>query len=387
MDVGVMEGLRPWQKTASEERLPQGIIPRILLEHVKNTSPYLFEWRGDLPPHIRTLQKTGEWIQRMGPDLTLDHPDYFELCVSAHWATVATFVPTDVDNQIRFRLWHPAIDLESLSAMTDTVVRSREWPWTQVSARWVKGPKSGFLASGHNGEWFSIAAGAYGCLKKKIPKRAEIILNLIEEEISFEEKLITEFLEVRDGVGLLKATAVAIHNIGDLQRVIDMWEQPEDDPLRKLLASRTEASSLLWKTGELYKKMMAPESHRHFPLRRPKCLRKSSDLLVPLAPFLDDWGRLLAKHPSLTPENIGEIATALIDGWVYLKTAVGYSRALAGIENSLPGGLTELSNLLPSRLAKTLKTGNLRLQISQSQERFEGQWAASALKFWSTLKS
>src|SRR6185436_12482194 len=57
----------------------------------------------------------------------------------------------------------------------------------------------------------------------------------------------------------------------------------------------------LWVAGELYKSTidgssMALENHRHFALRKPKCLRKSPALLIPTGPFFDDWGRRVAEH-------------------------------------------------------------------------------------------
>ena len=40
---------------------------------------------------------------------------------------------------------------------------------------------------------------------------------------------------------------------------------------------------------------MSAEGHRHYPLRPVKALRRSPETLLPLSPFLDDWGAQRAQ--------------------------------------------------------------------------------------------
>ena len=40
---------------------------------------------------------------------------------------------------------------------------------------------------------------------------------------------------------------------------------------------------------------LSAEGHRHYPLRPVKALRRSPATLLPLCPFLDDWGAVAAK--------------------------------------------------------------------------------------------
>src|SRR3954469_3123838 len=85
---------------------PRGIEPALLLKQVRNTAPFIFE--PDFltsssvgTAYIATLRKAAHDFE-VDPSTELTHDQYFELCLSAHHATVGSFVPTDVDNQIRF---------------------------------------------------------------------------------------------------------------------------------------------------------------------------------------------------------------------------------------------------------------------------------------------
>ena len=104
------------------------------------------------------------------------------------------------------------------------------------------------------------------------------------------------------------------------------------------------------------------------------------------APFLYEWGAAIARHPQLAPEDVGEIAEALVDGWEILQkgplsSPVGYARALAGIEEHVSGGLSTLESNLPSRIAKKLKTGTLRTLITVPETRWKQQWERATTRF------
>ena len=49
--------------------------------------------------------------------------DYFALCLACHHATVATFVPTDVDTKIRGMAWRETSDVEVLKPMLQLCAR------------------------------------------------------------------------------------------------------------------------------------------------------------------------------------------------------------------------------------------------------------------------
>lgn len=364
---------------------PRGVSPKILFTHIKNTAPFIFNDNcasNSQTRYLGILKHIDQWLSKF-PETELDHAAYFELCVAAHWATVATFVPTDVDNQIRFKLWHPALPLESLFSMVSLVEEALLWDSTPVSTRWVKSPLTHDLLSGHNGEWFSISVAAYGALRKRHPERAQALAEIILKELDRQLQVFNDFREVRDGIGSLKAATVIAHNAGDFVRVMDMWNFSEEDFLRKEFKLRESYSHLNGAfpiLSNLNKQYMAPENHRNFALRKPKALRTHPSLLLPLGPFLDDWGRAMTQSPHLNEFDLSEITQSLFDGWVYLKTSLGYARALAGMETGIQGGLSQLCKLVPSKMAKQLSSGKLRTITSVSQARFESQWNQFGLK-------
>ena len=376
----------------------RGIVPAILLQHVRNTAAFIFEedFVSRFPPDESRYEHLAI-IQRATTQRPLSHLEYFELCLAAHHVSVGTYVPTDVDSQIRFKLWHPALPTGTLVAMAQTVLRSRAWDCRPMSTRWIASLKDPqLLISGHDGEWLSTAAGAYAALRKRAPEQAAEIAGAIVRELQKEAQLYRERCEAREGIGMLKIATLIAHNLGDLDRVLDLWNVGDEDPLKSAVykaghvaespagsrepGTETRFDGVLWAAGKLNKDCMAIENHRHFALRAARPLRKSSDLLLPIGPFFDDWGALVAAHPGLTPEEKGLVAERLIDGWERLAGPIGYARALAGMLENFPGGFQSLSQYLPAKLSRTLKSGPLRSLCAVPKKRFEEQWAQTALK-------
>lgn len=383
----------------SEFEAPRGISPSQLLEQVRNTVPFLFvrpeALRLDLPDrtYLRTLVATD-------PTDPLSHLDYYRLCLSAHHATVATFVPTDVDNAIRFRLWHPTIPDSTVLGMAELVLQSYPWDCTPVSARGVDPAGLGVqgpVLSGHRGEWLSTAAAAYAALRRRAPRIAAEVADRIAREVRREAEIHRRLKKARDGIGLLKAATIIAHNLGDLDRVIEMWGLPDGDPLKESVfrlghgdrqGGSDSMREALGEAGRLNKLFMAQENHRHFALRGPRCLRRAPDLLIGLGPFLDAWGQKVARHPELSPEEIGAVAEALVHGWDWLRSSapspaqepVGYARALSGLLEGFPGGLSGLRHYVPAKVSRELRGGTLRTRCAIPRRRFEDQWKQMALK-------
>lgn len=362
----------PSSKPPQEAHRPKGIEPQLLLKQVFNTAPFLNSLPFQNNPNRRYL----EIICNVGTEKSWEDfswATYFALCVAAHFSTVATFVPTDVDNHIRQKLWSSDLTDDDFHPMLDTVIDAFSWDTTCVSTRWLR-TQSGRLLEGHKGEWFSIAAAAFGASRNRSVSHAKMLFSLIEKEIENEVLVFEEFCKEKDFLSVLKSAVLIAHNLGDLQRVFEVWGL---SPLiEKLLLHPS-----FEKAGAINRDWMAVENHRHFILRTPRALRKSEDFLLPLGPFFDDWGKTIATDPRLSPEEMGTILEALIQGWSRLEGPVGYSRALVGIEHSFPGGMKELSKLLPSRVAKIWTTGALRQLCSIPQSRFEGQWIKKCQTF------
>lgn len=369
----ITQPLAPTAASDLTKTQPAGISPALLVDQVRNTVPFIFEpsFLAKHPePFLRTITQF---------DLgSIPNPfEYFKLCLSAHHSTVASFVPTDVDNQIRYKLWNDRLSRPYLEEMAELVMQSYHWDSRCVSTRWVTGPKTGEVLAGHSGEWFSTAAAAYSAFRNKKPELAQKIADLILFEVDKESRIYTQLKQAKDGVGALKAATLIAHNLGDLDRVLDQWNVPDEDELKKSVYKLGHnGNSPLAEAGEQNKKYMAAENHRHFCLRPLKMLRRSSSLLLPIGPFFDDWGKAVCQYPGICPDEKGEVVVALVQGWQKLDTSVGYARALCGLLSAFPGGFAKLERTIPAKTARLLKEGQLRILLSVDQRRFEAQWSS-----------
>ncbi|HXT00288.1 MAG TPA: hypothetical protein VN915_06410 [Elusimicrobiota bacterium] len=351
------------------------ISPANLLGQVKTTAPFLFD--GEAPAldgprgYLRRLRDYG--------GASLSPSDYYAFCLSAHWATAGTFVPTDVDNAIRWKLWQD-VSPNLAAAQAEIVLDALGWDYTPVTTRVARGP-AGELLSTHEGTWFSVAVGAYAACRAKRPELAARVLAAMSAEAERERAVFAAIAEQGDGVAILKASALIAHNFGDLDRVADQWELPrETDPLMKAFYDAAKPGSplyggLLGWAGALNAKFLSADNHRHYPLRAPRGLRRAPELLIPVGPFFDDWGRAVARHPALSREDVAEVVRALLDGWARLHGPVGYARALAGILEVFPGGRQALGRLLPGSDRRLLEAGPVKAAMDVPQARFEAQWA------------
>lgn len=348
------------------------IAPALLIEQVRAAAPFLFdgpEPEGSARRYLRVLRASrGE---------RLDAVPYYELCLCAHWATAGSFVPTDVDNGIRWKHWQKAPP-ERVEAQARLVLESLGWDYGPVTGRRI-GAGADRLST-HEGTWFSVAVGAYAAARGPLPRLADEVLAAMIAEAEREARVFSGIAAGRDGVAALKACALIAHNFGDLDRVADQWELPADAPLRAALYDAAKPGSrlfggLLGWAGELNRRFLGADNHRHYALRAPRGLRRSADLLIPVGPFFDDWGRAVARHPALAREDVAEAARALLDGWTRLHEPVGYARALAGVLEAFPGGRAALGKLLPGGDRRMLESGSLKSAMDVPQARFEAQWA------------
>jgi hypothetical protein len=389
------------------ETFKRGVSPSLLVSQVQNTVPYLFKRRQDggfeydtqasNRSHLKRLQLQ---FQESDEGRPLSHSEYYALCVSAHWASCGSFVPTDVDNQIRFRLWSPLVPAEEVEKMALLVLEAYDWDFRALCMRYATSP-SGLVLGGHQGEWLSIAVGAYAATRKCLPQLAEKLAEKINYEVTRHARVYAELKKAKNGIELLKATAQIAHNLGDLDRVIDLWGLAVGDPVYDYCyksghsegnregnqATVNLAGDYLVESGKLYQAMLAAENHRHFALREPRCLRQSADFLLPVAPFFDEWGQRLARNPMLSAKDLGEVVACLYQGWERLKGPQGttitysYPRAVSAILEFMPGGMKSLSSELPSRIEREIKSGLFRSLVTIPRQRFEEQWAAKALAF------
>lgn len=355
-----------------------GIAPNILLKNVENTAPFLF--RGELDttgPKKAYLAKLLFYKKNLNQLKNIDLAEYFHICMSAHWATAGTFVPTDVDNQIREGLWKHGEIGRHIEKMARITIDAWTWDYTQVTNRKSFNVTKNEVMSTHEGTWLSVAIGAYCALKKN--KREALALEMAEviiAEAKKEEALLLELREKRDHINYMRSCALMAHNFGDLDRVIDQWQMSDEDPLKKRIYKlghrlNDEYSPILYFSGLVNKEFLSVENHRHMSLRQPKCLRNSHRYLVPVGPFMDDWGVLLGKSRELSMPDKAEIIAALFDGHNRQNQAFGYIRAFRGMISTFKDGLLSMEEFLPFDLVHEIKKSKFYESAQIPKEEFE----------------
>ncbi len=376
------------KKVLRSELELDGIAPNLLLRDIEVAAPFIF--KGELETtgtHRAYLAKLSFYKKNLNQLKYIDLSEYFYLCMAAHWSTAGTYVPTNVDNQIREGLWKHARIQKHIEKMARITIDAWLWDYEQVTNRKAYNPSLNQVLSTHEGTWLSVAIGAYNALvANKRHELADEMKKVILAEVEKEEKLLLFLREKKDHVNFLRATALMAHNFGDLDRVIDQWGMSEDDPFRKRIfrlghIPNENYSPILVYAGQVNKKFLSVENHRHMSMRQPRSLRRSNRFLVPVGPFMDSWGKVLGEANDLSPDEKGEIIVALFDGWKRQDLAKGYPRAYGAMLRSFPNGIDSLAMSLPFDVVQDLKKSKFHQLGILPLEDFEKQMATQLEDF------
>jgi hypothetical protein len=195
--------------------------------------------------------------------------------------------------------------------------------------------------------------------------------------------------EDRDHINFLRAAPLMAHNFGDLDRVMIQWGMNEEDSFCKKIFKlghqlNDSYSNILVYTGKVNQEFSSKENHRHMSMRQPKCIRKSYKFLIPIGPFMDQWGEDLGKSSILSVEEKAEIIAAFYEGYTRQDQAYGYCRAFGSLINSSGASfenLEEYENYLPYDLVREIKKSPFTEIASRPREEFEGQYASDLSNF------
>ena len=349
----------------------QWISPETLIGQVRNAAPFLEDRLHTAEPGRPIelgnssdgfLRILANWQNALRPGLTNEEQlqDYFALSLACHHATVATFIPTDVDTKIRGILWRESRDPEVLRPMLRLALAARAWTEEGISVRSVRG------VSGHHGEQWSVLAGGLGrLLELGDTASAEEAQAAIETEIDREQAVFHEVCaEPGAELDLLRLSMTLAHNRGDLTQGMGFWTKtPVTARVMEHFATRGrfEAAVRIYEhTG------LSAEGHRHYPLRSVKALRRATFTLLPLCPFLDDWGKVVAEL-----EELHEALAALVTGCERVKGQQGYYRAIAGIAAAAPGAFERAAARMPNSAQRLLRSAEMRKRIDVPRVSFE----------------
>ncbi|MEX2207400.1 MAG: hypothetical protein WEF50_14320 [Myxococcota bacterium] len=380
-----------------------GLIgPRTLLGLVENTAPWLFaRTAGEVgeassarpsevaagPEQWRAILRAGEQLEPSPEPKPEQRTDYFALCLAAHFASAATYVPTDVDSKIRRALWHEAVGTDQLPRMRRLALGLVRWDLRAVSARIVPVDGAGEI-SGHDGERLAVLCGGLvASLEARDERGARELEDAIDAELAREARAF-ECVARSQGseLDLLRLASILTHNAGDvMQGLAAAASRPLGAaPLARfgeLARERFERyGGAFGRAAALYRELLASEGHRNYPLRKPRALRRGAELLLPIAPFLDAWGERIATSLALGTADRAEIVAALVEGCRKLPGQSGYARALAGFARAWPRGLEapELAPHHPASVKRALRDAQLRKALAVKRESFEASLAKRA---------
>lgn len=364
------------------------ISPAGLLDLIWNTAPYLRE-RLPAEPRLEQAHEPDGFLHILGalrsePELRDEGSvyRYFALCLASHWSTVATYVPTDVDSKIRGLLWLETKDREMLREMFRLGVAMHGWTLDGYSLRTIDcGPQG--VVSGHDGEWLSVMAGALGrFLQLGDEEYAALAHQAIHAELLREARAFVDVcLTPGRELDTMRVAMSVIHNLGDVNQGISFWKGPakHSQSARQFerLAQENVAGygGIFQFPGDLYKELLASEGHRHYPLRAVKPLRRAAELLLPLGPFLDDYGARLAATPLLNTAEKAEVLEALVRGCKKVPGQAGYFRAIAGFREASARVFQDALTRLPGSTQKILKEPEMQKKLAVPRRSFESTYA------------
>jgi hypothetical protein len=187
----------------------------------------------------------------------------------------------------------------------------------------------------------------------------------IEAEIDREQIVFDQVAGEPGGeLDLLRLSMTLAHNRGDLTQGMGFWKKtPSTLPVMEYLSKRGRfetAVRMYQDTG------LSAEGHRHYPLRPVKALRRSPATLLPLCPFLDDWGGIVIEL-----DQSDEVLAALVTGCQKLKGQQGYYRAIAGMHTASSGAFDRAAARMPSATQRLLRSAEMRKLIDVPRVSFE----------------
>ncbi len=349
-----------------------GISPETLLGQIHTSCPYVLtpaEGQARFRSILQDANTRGpEHYRELGP--------YFDLCVSAHWASAGSFCPTDVDNAIRGHLWNKPATRDFVEGMWKTTEEALGWDYAGVTNKIVAPEDRALRVSTHEGTWFSVAVGAYGAARK-LGNEAwrQRFYDQIATEMEREAAIAQHWYD-NDPFQFVRLGPLISHNLGDFDRVVEAWELPKDDPLReKFYELGEKPGSLFFLACQFYKKYLSADGHRHFALRTPKCLRRHSELLLGIGPFHEEWGALIAKTPLLSLREKAEVALELADGWKRLKGDTwGYARAFHGFQEAMGRDMRHVQECWSAKELKLVQDAAFQTRVKMPVSTFRSRY-------------
>ena len=257
----------------------------------------------------------------------------------------------------------------------DVIDEAATWDVHLVSARVVHG------VSGHDGEWFSVRAGRARARHRDrreatSPRGSQAA---IDAELAREHAVLVETRRAAMRSSSCSASRRS-RTTSAISRASSTRGPPSPRTPHYVQHTRVSAMTASARFGDAFvragvlnKAVMADENHRFLALRKPRGLRRSRELLLPIGPFFDDWGETIARPPRSTSAIAPRSSRRSSASTRSPPEQRGCLRALAGHSGKHSGGPRALEHLLPARTRKVLSSGPLRDALKTPREVFEAR--------------
>ena len=150
---------------------------------------------------------------------------------------------------------------------------------------------------------------------------AEVFEDAIDDELAREARAFDALARTRGReLDLLRLAAIMTHNAGDVDQGLSARGGKKEGAAQRARFARLahegpeRYGGAFARAAALYKDLMAAEGHRNYPLRELRALRRDPALLLPISPFLDDWGERLARHPAWSLAERAEVVAGVVAG-------------------------------------------------------------------------
>jgi hypothetical protein len=325
----------PWRGLLS----PQGIWHQL-----RSSVPFLVQTSStdcnqsdtDLEPLMQRLK------QLDFGDSTIDVKTYWQICLAARHASLDSWIPIDFDSRMLRYLLVSVNDPELSATLVDQLLHS---------LRWQTDPYSRRVFGGVSAHQMETVGNLLACMPviwrlASATSRPIACQQLDQSVVAIEETLRTlatrvEACQERPGAELnllqLASILAPVRNL--LESEFRRWPLVPPllairDHLSGFVKQTTPALGSFATVERIFRQILLPESHPHFPLRKVPEIRAFNDLLPPFAPFFGSWGQRLGLHEGLSVESRRKVLAALIHGCRLMPKQQSYVRAINGIRQA-----------------------------------------------------
>ena len=318
-----------------------------------------------------------------------ERTDYFALCLAAHFASAATYVPTDVDTKIRRALWHEAVGTDELARMRALALGLALWDMRAVSARIVFG-------RGHRAGLGPRRRAALGAVRRtgrvaRGRRRARRARARSTRSTPSSRARRARSHRVARARGARARAAAARGDPHAQRRRRDAGARGRrGSPARRGAArevrrARARALRALRRRvrprGRAVPRAARERGPPQLPAAQAARAAPRRELLLPIAPCPRRLGRAHRDvRPRSTTADRAEIVAALVEGCRKVPGQAGYARALAGFARAYPRGL-EAPELAPhhpaSVQARACATRSCARRSPSSASRSRRAWRSA----------